>query len=217
VERAQPKNGMKLDVETVRAWSIPSGGKLVPLESADAVLLLSAASGLAGALVEANGLRLAVRIATAYLKMRPDEGICPISALSRVHTRSRSFEGVCLTSTLNIHVENHSLSVPVNLIRRVRICSRPRWIFRPAANIELVDGSTYKLAKLHDRRIDFLTVLGRQSVKLTTPHVIIRGHTVVELDELRHRLGVALERHRQAVVETVGVEIFEQFFRQTAA
>jgi hypothetical protein len=207
---------MSLEEQSVRSWAIPSGGVVVPFGSADAVLILSAASGLASALVQADGLPLAVRIAAAYLRMRPDEGVCPISALSRVHTKSRSFEGVCLTSSLMMDVEGHSLAIPVNLIRRIRICSRAGWFSAPAANIELIDGSIYKEAKLQDRRVDFLTVLGRQSVKMTTPNVIIRGHTVGELQELRNRLGLTLERNHQAVVGTVGRDTFDRFFRQVA-
>lgn len=207
---------MKVEQQVESAWTIPSGGVLVPLDSADAVMLLSAASGLAGALVEVNGLRLAVRIAAAYLKMRPDEGVCPISALSHVDTRARSFEGICLTNSLTVEVERHTLTIPVNLIRRIRVRSHSRWILQPAANIELIDGSSYKMARLRDRQVDFLTVLGRQSVTLATPDIVIRGHTVVELDELRVRLGVTLERNREDVVEALGLETFERFFRPAA-
>jgi hypothetical protein len=207
---------MSLEEHSVRSWAIPSGGVVVPFGSADAVLILSAASGLASALVQADGLPLAVRIAAAYLRMRPDEGVCPISALSRVHTKSRSFEGVCLTNTLRMDIEGHSLTIPVNLVRRIRICPRTGWLSAPAANIELVDGSVYKMAKLLDRRVDFLTLLGRQSVKMTTPNVVIRGHTVGELHELRNRLGLTLERNHQAVVGTVGRDTFERFFRPAA-
>jgi hypothetical protein len=207
---------MRLKEASGTTWTIPSGGSFVPIDSAGAVILLSAASGLAGALVEANGLRLAVRIAEAYLKMRPDEGVCPISALSRVNTPARSFEGICLADVLNVEVERHQLSIPVNMIRRLRISSQSIWRPRPKASIELVDGSTYRQASLHDRSVDFLTVLGRQSVPLATPNVVISGHTVEEIDELRQHLGTALEWNREALLETVGLKTLERFFGPAA-
>lgn len=200
----------------IRAWAVPTGSRVVPFADATGVMLLSAASGLVSALVQADSLPLAVGIAATYLKMRTDEGVCPISALSRISTRQRSFEGLCLTETLNIQIDGQAHRIPTNLIRRIRVCRRPWWELTPTANIELVDGSEYRSTRLRDRRLEFLTLIGRQTVKLTTHDVIVRGHTVTALNELRSRLESVLERHGEAVVQTVGQETFERFFVQAA-
>jgi hypothetical protein len=200
----------------IGAWAVPAGSKVVPLADANVVMLLSAASGLVGALVQADNLPLAVGIASTYLRMRTDEGVCPISALSRISSRQRSFEGLCLTDTISIEIDKQIHNVPTNLIRRIKVCRRRWWERAVSANVELVDGSEYRLARLHGRRLEFLTLIGRQTVKLASHDVIVRGHTVIALDELRSRLESALERHREAMVQTVGQETLERFFVQAA-
>jgi hypothetical protein len=207
---------MNHEEPAVRGWTIPSGGSHVPFSDANVVLLLSAASGLAGALVQADSLPLAMGIAGAYLRMRSDAGSCPISALSRVSTRPRSFEGVCLTETLQVDIDGKPHDIPTALIRRLRICKRMWWQRVRTANIELVDGSEYRVARLYDSQLHFLTLIGRQTVELASDDVLIRGHTVTALNELRDRLEFVLERHRHAVIQTVGRETFERYFKQAA-
>ena len=194
------------------SWGVRSGSSIVPLETADAVLLLSASSGLAAELVHAGAEALAIAVTAAYLRLRPDHGVCPITSLAQVETSERTFPAICLTQSLNVRAADQRLQIPVNLIQRISIRSPKGWTLRPRATIELVDGSVYRQATVTEKRLDVLTLLGRQAVSLTTPGTKLRGHSVSQLAELRARVEHTLQRHRQGVLQAVGRETFERFF-----
>src|SRR5688572_2879854 len=177
------------------SWGVRSGSSIVPLETADAVLLLSASSGLAAELVHAGAEPLAMAVTAAYLRLRPDHGVCPITSLGHVETSERVFPAICLTGTLNVRAADQRLQVPVNLIQKISVRSKTGWTGRPRATIELVDGSIYRQVIVTERRLDVLTLLGRQSVSLTTPGTKMRGHSVSQLAELRARVELTLQRH----------------------
>jgi hypothetical protein len=194
------------------SWGVRSGASIVPLEAADAALLLSASSGLAAELVHAGAEPLAMAVTAAYLRLRPDHGVCPITSLGHVETGDRAFPAICLTDCLNVRAAGQRLKVPVNLIQKITVRSARGWTGRSRTTIELVDGSIYRHAAVMEKRLDVLTLLGRQSVSLTSRGTKMRGHSVGQLAELRARVELALQRHRQSVVAAVGRETFERFF-----
>ena len=194
------------------SWGVRSGSSIVPLEAADAVLLLSASSGLAAELVHAGAEPLAMAVTAAYLRLRPDHGVCPITSLGQVETSERTFPAICLTSILNVRATDQRLRIPVNLVQKITVRSKRGWTGRPGTTIELVDGSVYRQVTVTERRLDVLTLLGRQSISLTSPGTKMRGHSVRQLAELRARVEFTLERHRQGVLQAVGPETFDRFF-----
>jgi len=199
------------------AWSVPTGSDIIGFDSADAMMLLTAASGLANALVHAGDVSLAIKVATAYLRMSVDLGGSPISALTHVTTPARAFSGVCLTDAIPICVEGESLSIPARLIRSITATRRRSgWRSPSTATIELVDASIYRHVELKTPRLSVLTVLGCQNVDMATAGVTVCGHSVREIGELRDRLEVVLERHQQAFLKTVGAATFDSFFRRAA-
>jgi hypothetical protein len=208
---------MKPENQPAGSWVVPLGMELVAFNNADAVLLLTAASGLASALVTAGDITLAIKMANAYLRMSVDQSGSPISALTHVTTSARAFSGVCLTDALAIRVERESLSIPVRLIRSITASTRKRgWGSAGRAAVELIDGSIYKHVEIKNPRLSVLTLLGCQNVDVVNPGVAVRGHSVREILELRDRLEVTLERYQHAFLKTVGLTTFEQFFRRAA-
>lgn len=199
-------------------WAVPLREELVPFNAADAILLLSAASGLVGALVNARSVALAMGVAGAYLRLQSNQASMPITALTYVRCPERSFPGVCLTEALTIHIDRDELDIPMKLIRNIRGASLKvkAWGPRKGATVELIDGSSYKHVKVQNPRLEFLSLIGRQAVDVSKAGVSVQGHTVNELDALRQRLELALERHRAAVERTVGPAIFGQYFRRAA-
>lgn len=113
-------------------------------------------------------------------------------------------------------MEHQRLNIPLEVIRQIRTSHRQSWTHKARASVELTDGSVYKSAVLDDEIINLLTLLGQQTVKLTEPKVVLRGHTVGELDELRERLESTLQRHHGALVEKVGRAVFETYFQHAA-
>jgi hypothetical protein len=61
-----------------------------------------------------------------------------------------------------------------------------------------------------------LTLLGCQTVDVTSIGVTVCGHSVREITELRDRLEGTLERHQQAFLKTIGAASFDAFFRRAA-
>ena len=205
------------EMPTAGAWSVPTGGEIVAFDHADAMTLLTAASGLANALVDAGDIALAIKVATAYLRMSVDLGGTPISALTHVTTPARAFAGVCLTDAIAIRVESESLSIPVRLIRSITAARKKTgWRSPATATIELVDGSIYRHVEIRNPRLSVLTLLGCQHVEVVTAGVTVCGHSVRELTELRDRLEVMLERYQQAFLTTIGASTFGSFFRRAA-
>ena len=208
---------MKPESQPAGSWAVPLGRELVAFNNADAVMLLTAASGLAGALVHAGDITLAIKVANAYLRMSVDQGGSPISALTHVTTSARAFSGVCLTDALAIRVERESLSIPVRLIRSITASTRKRgWGSAGRAAVELIDGSIYKHVQIKNPRLSVLTLLGCQNVEVANPGVAVRGHSVREISELRDRLEVTLEGHQHAFLKTIGPATLERFFRRAA-
>ena len=82
---------MKPESQPAGSWGVPLRGELVALNNADALVLLTAASGLAGAVVQAGDTTLAIKVANAYLRMSVDQGGSPISA--QVHLQSTLARG----------------------------------------------------------------------------------------------------------------------------
>lgn len=200
-----------------KSWSVPTGTEVIAFNNADAMMLLTAASGLANALVDAGDISLAIDVATAYLRMSVDLGGSPISALTHVTTPVRAFSGVCLTEAIGIRVERESLDIAVRLIRSISASKRTRgWRSLSRVSIELIDGSTYRSVEITNPRLSVLTLLGVQTVDVATPGVLVCGHSVSELSELRDHLQVTLERHQQAFLKTIGAPTFERFFRRAA-
>jgi hypothetical protein len=199
------------------AWSISTGSDIVAFDNADAMMLLTAASGLANALVHAGDISLAIKVANAYLRMSVDLGGSPISALTHVTTPMRAFSGVCLTDAIGIRVEKQALSIAVRLIRSITASKKKSgWRSSSTATIVLIDGSTYRHAEIANARLSVLTLLGCQHVDVTRTGVTVCGHSVVEISQLRDRLEVTLERHQPAFLQTIGAATFESFFRRAA-
>jgi hypothetical protein len=199
------------------SWAVPMGNQLVPLDSADATMLLTSASGLARALVRAGEIALAIEVTNAYLRMSADHGDSPIAALTHVQTSARAFSGVCITEGVRIHVERESLDIDMRLVRSIagsRI--KKRWLSSGRSTIELIDGSSYKHVEIKNPRLSILTVLGCQNVDVAVPGVTVRGHSVRELSPLRDRLKLTLDRHRHAFLKTLDAATFERFFRRAA-
>jgi len=208
---------MKPESQPAGLWGVPLGGELVALNNADALVLLTAASGLAGAVVQAGDITLAIKVANAYLRMSVDQGGSPISALTHVTTAARAFSGVCLTDVLAVRVERESLSIPVRLIRGITASTRKRgWGSAGRAAVELIDGSIYKHVQISNPRLSVLTLLGCQNVDVTNPGVAVRGHSVREISKLRDRLEGTLEEHQHAFLKIIGPATFERFFRRVA-
>jgi hypothetical protein len=197
------------------SWSVRTGRAFVPFERAEAPLLLTAASGLAGEIVHEGDLVLATRLAEAYLRLSPDDNVCPITVLARIETPHRTFSGVCLGEHLTVRADGQLRKIPLRLVRKVTSRQVKGWSLRAAASskIELIDGSSYRDLTLVDRDVSVLTLLGTQVVKFDTVRTSIQGHSVGNLGELRARLETVLDGHHQALVRTVGAERFENFFR----
>lgn len=197
------------------SWSVRTGGAFVPFERAEAPLLLTAASGLAGEIVHAGDLVLATRLAEAYLRLSPDDNVCPITVLARIETPHRTLSGVCLGDHLDVHIDGEIRKIPLRLIRKITSWQTKGWRLRPATSskLELIDGSSYRDLTVVDREMSVLTLLGTQVVKFDTARTSIQGHSVGDLVELRLRLQMVLDGHHQALVRTVGPERFEDFFK----
>ena len=197
------------------SWSVRTAGAFVPFARAEAPLLLTAASGLAGELVHAGDLVMATRLAEAYLRLRPDDNACPITVLARIDSPNRILSGVCLGDHLTVSADGHTRKIPLRLVRKITTWQAKGWLRRASisSRIELIDGSTYKDLTLLDGQINVLTLLGTQPIKFATRKTSIQGHGVGNIEELRLQLERVLDGHHQALVKTVGAERFGAFFK----
>jgi hypothetical protein len=87
-----------------------------------------------------------------------------------------------------------------------------RGAFFKMLSIELVDGSTYTDVEVAAPELKFLSLAGVQTVDLSEIGCDMRGQTPEDVRQLRDDLMFALSHNLDAVIRTVGKDVFEKYF-----
>ena len=79
--------------------------------------------------------------------------------------------------------------------------------------IKLVDYSSYYPIAVKDESIEFLSIAGKQSVKMNLNQPFyIHGVTVKDIETLKERLQFALESTKSRAIELLGEDIYTHYF-----
>ncbi|MEF8701450.1 MAG: hypothetical protein V5B36_07015 [Candidatus Accumulibacter sp. UW25] len=135
----------------------------------------------------------------------------------------RSFLGVCLTKELSLVTdEGHLLRIPVEMIVYYRPFNSYKhrhgflWTKsekRVSLYIELLDGSKYTGYIINPTEFEFVTLLGKQTVDIFTPHAI-GACKFKDANKLREVVALLIEKEGAAINTALGEARFRQFFSQ---
>jgi hypothetical protein len=134
--------------------------------------------------------------------------------MSKIHGHDRRYFGICLSECIEIMNAGQRLRIPTEYIQR--IC-RSGGYGGGDETIFLFDGSSYKIDTMQTgiKTLEFLTILGKQEVKLFDPNLVqpsIYGGTITEKETLVSNLNIFLNEKNESIVKTIGKEKFEKFF-----
>lgn len=168
--------------------NLPFKAGVVNLESADMAALIGAASGLVKVLVGVGAGALALAFVAAIAeeeKIRKAEQI-PIGVMSLIETQKRRFVGIPLNERLEFECENNHFEVALSKINQI---NHDWGIY----SIEMIDNSMYEDVRILTDKLSFISVGGRQEIKLPSQKKILRVATPITSRDRVNRLVRSLK------------------------
>lgn len=189
-------------------FGIPHKNTQVFIKDQDVAVAMSAMSGLAKNLaLVGGGIALAALAVGVFAQSEPGKLNYSWRQLAKVKTGNRMFVATCLDEYLDLDVEGHRLTIPIDHITYYSLISKSA----PHIHIKLVDGSDYWGDLIGPKHYTFMTSLGLQKVSTTEKHKI-SGMTFESAQKLKSRIAEFLEINALTAAEILGERNFNEYF-----